>query len=127
MPVVAVVGGAVVGVAHGGPNRGTEEGYDGELYLIYVRREAQGWGLGRRLTTSVASDLMARGFSSMIVWVLADNPSRRFYESLGGVVVGSKDVAVDQAVLKETAYGWPSLRTLQARLMTNDPPPSPRA
>jgi L-amino acid N-acyltransferase YncA len=115
-PVVAVVGDAVVGVAHGGPNRGTEPAYDGELYLIYIRREAQRWGLGRRLTAAVVADLVGRGLSSMIVWVLADNPSRLFYEALGGIVVGSKDVAVDTAVLKETAYGWPRLSTLQERL-----------
>ena len=115
-PVVAVVGRAVVGVAQGGPNRGTEEGCDGQLYLIYVRREAQGWGLGRRLTASVVADLLSHSFSSMIVWVLTGNPARQFYEALGGVVVGSKDVPVDNAVLEETAYGWPSLRRLQERL-----------
>ncbi len=116
------------GSGAGGPNRGTEADYNGQLYLIYVLREAQRWGLGRRLTASVVADLLARGFSSMIVWVLSDNPARRFYEGLGGIVVGVKDVAVDGAtVLNETAYGWPSLRSLQERLHRRADPTRARA
>jgi GNAT superfamily N-acetyltransferase len=41
-------------------------------------------GLGRRLTAAAVNWLLQSGLSSMLVWVLADNPSRAFYGALGG-------------------------------------------
>jgi L-amino acid N-acyltransferase YncA len=69
--------GQVVGFASCGAARGENE-FEGELYAIYVTQSAQGKGIGRELSNSVARDLKARGFNSMLVWVLADNPFRRF-------------------------------------------------
>jgi hypothetical protein len=42
----------------------------------------------------------------MIVWVLADNPARRFYEALDGQYVGERDIEIDGVKLREVAYGW---------------------
>jgi GNAT superfamily N-acetyltransferase len=114
--LVAVADEMVAGVARAGRNRGTQSMYDSELYVLYVRREAQRLGLGRLLTKGVVENLKASGLESMIVWVLATNPARRFYEALGGIAVGTKNIVVGSAELEETAYGWPSLDALAARL-----------
>jgi len=34
-----------------------------------------------------AAHLLTQGMRSLIVWVLKENPYRRFYESLGGALV----------------------------------------
>jgi hypothetical protein len=42
----------------------------------------------------------------MLVWVLADNPSRRFYEALGGAPVRTQHIEFGGTLLEEIAYGW---------------------
>lgn len=107
----------VVGFAACGPVRDNQKAFSGELYAIYVIQSLQGRGVGRRLTLSVAQDLRNRGFDSMLVWVLAENPFRRFYEGLGGEKVLTRDIVLGGKTLKELGYGWKSLDSLIARLM----------
>lgn len=109
--------GSVVGFAACGAARDDARDYESELYAIYVNQNMQGKGLGRRLVLSVAQDLKARGFGSMLTWVLADNPYKQFYESIGGTRVKTKEVAVGGRILSERGYGWRDLDALIARLM----------
>lgn len=82
-------GGSVAGFASGGKERTGQLGCDGELYAIYLRPEAQRKGQGTLVVRQFARELIGRGFGSMAVWVLELNPSRRFYECLGGRLLGS--------------------------------------
>ncbi len=109
-------GGSVVGFAVCGAAREDAKDYESELYAIYVNQSLQGKGLGRRLVLSVAQDLKARGFDSMMIWVLADNEYKRFYESIGGTRVRTKEVAIGGKTLIELGYGWRGLDALIARL-----------
>jgi ribosomal protein S18 acetylase RimI-like enzyme len=118
MIVAEDVPGHVVGFANCGPARDNRD-FDGELYAIYVLQSMQGRGVGKTLVLSAAEDLRARGFVSMLVWVLDQNPFKRFYERLGGEQVGSKDIVVGGKTLKELGYGWRSLDSLIARLEDN--------
>lgn len=45
-----------------------------------------------------------------MLWVLADNPSRGFYEHMGGKELCSKTIQIGGADLLEVAYGWDSLK-----------------
>jgi ribosomal protein S18 acetylase RimI-like enzyme len=100
----------VIGFASGGRERAGEDGYSGELYAIYVVREAQHQGHGRRLVQAVVGSLREMGLKDMIVWVLRDNASaRKFYERLGGVYVRTQPITVGSAQLEEVSYGWKSL------------------
>jgi GNAT superfamily N-acetyltransferase len=100
----------VAGFVSGGKERTGELGCDGELYAIYLRQKAQRKGLGALLVRQLAQELGARGFGSMAVWFLALNPSRMFYERLGGMVIGQKDIERGGQTFLEVAYGWPSLK-----------------
>ena len=82
--------GEIAGFVSGGPEREGIEGYDGELYAIYLYADVQGQGTGRQLTVSVANALAKRGFHALLTWVLADNPACGFYEALGGHYVTAK-------------------------------------
>jgi L-amino acid N-acyltransferase YncA len=86
--------------------------YDAELYAIYLLRERQREGVGRTLGLALASALQSKGFMSMIVWVLEQNPSVSFYERLGAVQVARKIINIGGADLEELASGWPSLDRL---------------
>ena len=45
----------------------------------------------------------------MLVWVLTENPSRAFYERMGGRFVREAPVTICGAPLVEVAYGWDDL------------------
>ena len=47
-----------------------------------------------------------------LVWVLADNPARFFYEGLGGRLVAERTELFWGADVRERAYGWSDLNTV---------------
>jgi ribosomal protein S18 acetylase RimI-like enzyme len=105
--------GDLVGFAGGGSSRATSLPHDAEVYAIYVLRPAQQRGCGRRLMAALADALLARGYKSLCLWVLEENArARRFYERLGGMVVGEKTEIDGGYELREVAYGWDSLELL---------------
>jgi GNAT superfamily N-acetyltransferase len=104
----------IFGFAAGGKNREKPDDYDAELYAIYLLRERQGQGVGRTLVLTLASVLRAEGLTSMLVWVLEQNPSVSFYQRLGAVQIARKVINIGGADLQELAFGWPSLDRLIA-------------
>jgi hypothetical protein len=50
----------------------------------------------------------------MMVWVLADNANRQFYEALGGRQFAEGLYEVGGQALPEVAYGWNDLAALVA-------------
>ncbi|MBL1198217.1 MAG: GNAT family N-acetyltransferase [Nostoc sp. GBBB01] len=103
--------GQIVGFASGGQERTGDRLYQGELYAIYILENYQRQGLGHRLISTVAKRLLQSDISSMLVWVLADNPASRFYQSLGGQQVNQKQVEIGTVQLVEVAYAWTDTRT----------------
>ena len=104
--------GDIVGFASGGPERSRDPVYSGELYAIYLLESWQRQGLGRQLTITLIGQLVQVGLTSLLVWVLAENRSRRFYEALGGQQVRQQSVTIGGAELIEMAYGWLDARTI---------------
>jgi GNAT superfamily N-acetyltransferase len=110
----------VIGFASCGTQRTRIEGYGGEFYALYLYDHAQGRGIGRQLMATMAGELLRFGMNSAVVWVLRDNPSRWFYERLGGSRLAEQTINFASATLIEVAYGWRDLAPL-ARLSA-DPP-----
>ena len=106
---VAEVDGEVVGFVGGGAIREPVEGVDAELFAIYLLRDAQRRGIGMALLKRLAGSLKARGYRSMMAWVLEDNSSGEFYSRSGGVRVASKEMEVGGVMLPVMAYGWGDL------------------
>jgi GNAT superfamily N-acetyltransferase len=104
--------GDVIGFAWGGPSRRPEAGCEGELFSIYLLKEAQGQGIGALLLKSVAKSLIENELRSMAVWVFAVNPARHFYEALGARPVTEKKFDWGGELLTEIAYVWPDLTAL---------------
>lgn len=114
---VAQVGGLVVGIAHATTEPQDARGYEGELGIIYLLAEHQRRGLGRALVASVAARFTQLGTRSMLLWVFeANQPARRFYEALGGVIAGEQTFELGGESLTEVAYGWPDVAALSAAL-----------
>ena len=104
--------GSVVGFVDGGKERTGQLGRDGELYAIYLLRATQRQGVGRLLVRYFVRELRLRGFTSMVVWVLDANPSKKFYEALGGQVISQQYIERDGQSYLEVAFGWDDLSTL---------------
>lgn len=96
----------IIGFVAGGPERSGDMDFTGELGAIYLLENYQHKGIGSQLFKAVIMRLLGIGIKTMMVWVLAENPSKKFYESLGGEQIYEKVITIDEAELKEIAYGW---------------------
>ena len=103
------VTGETVAFASAGPSRGSAFGASGEIYELYVQNGFQRQGLGRGLAEAARRWLAARGDHAMVIWVLADNPARGFYERLGGSAAGLRTIRVGGVLVDEAAYIWRDL------------------
>lgn len=103
--VVLRADGELVGFAQG--NRSDNPEFAGELNKIYVLREYQRLGLGKRLLGHVARRFLSEGVNSMWLYGDARNPSSRVWVALGA--------AKTDADPGNGNYGWRDLREL-ARL-----------
>ena len=103
----------IVGFASGAMLKEQKYGIDAELVAIYLRREFQHVGLGRRLVGSVADAQSAFGATGLLTWVIAGNKlARTFYERLGGELLVEQPFQWDGMDLVEVGYGWRDLRAL---------------
>jgi ribosomal protein S18 acetylase RimI-like enzyme len=111
----------VVGFGSCGPVRDAPEGLDararrvGEVYTLYVEPDFQNLGLGRRLLDALFRQLRADGCDTAALWMLAENPTRFFYEGLGGERVGQRVDTLAGADVEEIAYAWHDLTAPLAR------------
>jgi len=101
--------GNIIGFSNGGRSRSDELKHDGELYAIYLLRDYQRLGIGKMLFNSVVGSLKDNGYSSMMLWVLRDNPSVTFYKLQGGQTFGQKTISIGGYSLEELAIGWDSI------------------
>lgn len=98
--------GRVVGFGNCGAQRDRAIDYEGEVYTLYVLPEEQGQGLGRVLLDGLFHRLAAQGRRSALIWVVKANPSRFFYERLGGRMVLHRALPVGGQPVDAVAYGW---------------------
>jgi L-amino acid N-acyltransferase YncA len=102
--VVERADGKLVGFAQG--NRSDHPEFAGQLNKIYVLREYQRLGLGRRLLGHVARRFLSQGVNSMWLFGDARNPSTWLWKALG-----AEKTDPDPGTGN---YGWRDLRSLAA-------------
>lgn len=118
-PVVYVLeaDGEIVGFASGMRLSEPKLGFDAELTGIYLASSMQRQGWGQCLVRFVVADCIARGASSMLVWVIAGNAgARKFYEKLNAELLIEQPFIWDGFEAQEAGYGWRDLAELQKAL-----------
>jgi GNAT superfamily N-acetyltransferase len=100
----------IIGYAGGLKGNSGNLVYTGEVGDIYLQKEFQGMGIGRRLMATVALRLKEFGHNSLLIWVFEENPYRIFYESLGGILIDEKEIESGGTKLTGVAYGWADMR-----------------
>ncbi len=79
---------------------------DGEVETLYVLDDWRERGVGRRLLRAAANHLANVGCRSVYLWVLRDNPSRWFYERLGGRAAAEATIQFAGRDVAQTAFVW---------------------
>lgn len=103
----------VVGIAICGPEQSQDTVYQGEIYVLYVLPAYQGQGIGRALVAACVRHLISQlAIQTMLIWVIAENPYQRFYESLGGKLVREQTREIGGKMISEAGYGWEDIHRL---------------
>lgn len=101
---VAEIAGQIVGFASCGAAK--DEGFDGEVHALYLLKSQHGLGLGKALFQAALEALRSHGKRQVIVWVLADNPTRTFYQRMGGLQTLEKAIEIGGATLLEFGFAF---------------------
>ena len=104
--------GEVVSFASAGPLREPLADGDAEIYALYILQAHQRLGLGRKLVAQCARELAGKGFRSLVIWALKENPTCGFYERLGGQRSAEKIIEIDGKPLVDVAFVWRELAAL---------------
>jgi GNAT superfamily N-acetyltransferase len=103
---VAEEAGDLVGFITGGNERHGDRVYGGEIHALYVLRNFQRRGIGKKLVLSLAGKLHQSGRYSMLVRVLKLNPYRRFYEKINGTYLKTEHQQFAGETVEVAVYGW---------------------
>ena len=101
----------IVGFSSGSLFR-TNDLFEREIYSIYILKEFQHKGIGRLLVDVMINKYIENSVSSVVLWTLQDNPSRLFYEKLGGKIVDKRLIDRGGKELQQIAYAWEDLRSI---------------
>ena len=103
----------IVGIAICGPEQSQDPMYQAEIYVLYVLPDYQNQGIGRELVGACVQHFRQQlRVDTMLIWVIAENPYRRFYELLGGKVVKEKKKEIGGKMILEVGYGWEQIEAL---------------
>ncbi|MDZ5471998.1 GNAT family N-acetyltransferase [Bacillus sp. 31A1R] len=108
--------GEIVGFASFGVERTKKFGIEAELYAIYLLDGYKGQKVGSKLFYAGLQQILKLNLKSLMVWVLNENPSKRFYESFQPEMIAEEQIKIGTGVHKEIAYSWNDLHLLNKRL-----------
>ncbi|MBV9250141.1 MAG: GNAT family N-acetyltransferase [Acetobacteraceae bacterium] len=109
-----VIGFTTAGRARSGSEVGGRRLGEGEVETLYVLDDWRERGVGRRLLRAAAAHLAEIGCRSAFLWVLRDNPSRWFYQRLGGKPVAEAMIQFAGQQVMQTAFVWDPIERLLA-------------
>jgi ribosomal protein S18 acetylase RimI-like enzyme len=99
--------GEMIGYSCGGKNRHDKFTFDGELFAIYLLREYQGKGIGKKLFLTSIEEFRKQNISSFLLFVLSSNTgSRKFYESFKPDFTANEMITIDNGQYCDICYGW---------------------
>ena len=94
------------GFIGGGKAREEVAGFESELYAVYLLKERQRAGVGKRLVHMLSRHLAVEGYNRIFAWALKQNSAVTFYQRLGGIQIAQKSTEIGGVALAEIALGW---------------------
>lgn len=83
--------------------------FETQIYAFYFLKEFQGKGLGGALFRRCIKEITDRGFTNVCLDSLAVSPYRKFYDKMGGKVVGGDGHKLAGVHFATVIYGWSNL------------------
>ena len=104
--------GEVIGFAMGCPSKDGADADDvGEIDILYVRESHQRQGIGHALAQATAAHLAHAGMTKLHICTPEANiQGRRFYDKLGGRIIGTRDDYDDGELIVLVTYEWEDIR-----------------
>lgn len=94
----------ICGYCGGGISR--IQGFDAELYALYVHPEAQGYGYGKYLVEHFLDFCKRRKWRTVCVLVLQENSATGFYEYMQAQFFGFMTTTIGSIDYEEILYAW---------------------
>lgn len=108
--VAETLTGEIIGFIDGGIERTGTYNCDMELYAIYILQKYQGLKVGKRLFQAFLSKCKKNNMQSLLVWVVTNNPSKKFYEKYNPEKIDTK--FIERLNIEETAYCWKDINNI---------------
>ncbi|PEB25918.1 GNAT family N-acetyltransferase [Bacillus toyonensis] len=108
--VAETLNGKIIGFIDGGVERSGTYNCDGELYAIYLLQQYQGLKIGQKLFQALLSECIKNGMQSLLVWVVTNNPAKKFYEKYNPEKIDTK--FLERVQVEETAYCWRNINNI---------------
>jgi ribosomal protein S18 acetylase RimI-like enzyme len=97
----------IVGLVMGGPSSVGGWQHAGDIYALYISFDYHRRGVGRRLLQAAFTHLRQLGLQTIIIRSLpANDAANRFYEALGGQMVGECEKEEYGHQIVERIYCW---------------------
>lgn len=104
--------GQICGFLDYGVDRETGRVHEAELYAVYLLQSEQRKGIGRLMFGVLLEELRNKGYRSLIVWVLEQNPAVHFYRKLGSEEFERKEIRLGEESFTEIALYWQDISQL---------------
>ena len=75
-----------------------------EIYAIYILKDYQRMGIGKKLVDSAIKDLISENYENLLIWALRDNPCTKFYEKIGGKILYTREINIFDDNVIENGY-----------------------
>jgi GNAT superfamily N-acetyltransferase len=99
----------VVGFMAGNTEASDNPQYPGEVYVVYVDERHEQSDIGRSMMQLAARMMSENGLPGMLAWAIAGSPIEKFYQSLGGEPVSTRERTYGDTTVTEIAFGWSNL------------------
>lgn len=110
MVLVAEKDEEILGFISGGHGVDELSFYESEVYALYIDVNMRSRGIGTALLKAFFLNRLEFGFSNCAMWVLIDNPYRRFCDKNGGKITEIKrEKKYSEKKLIEVAYEWKNI------------------
>jgi GNAT superfamily N-acetyltransferase len=106
--------GEVIGMSYACPSKDeARPEHVGELDMLYIRENYQRQGVGSALVQVTAAHMARVGMTTLhICTPTAHTQGRRFYDKLGGKIVGTREDHDNGEVIPLVVYEWANIQTL---------------
>jgi len=95
----------VIGFISGGKFR-SKKSCDSEIYAIYLLKDYQHLGIGKKLRNALCRLLIRRGFKSLCVWIFKENINNRSFFTKGSMKIDESEVKIGNQKLEEECFYW---------------------